>query len=90
VMNQYSKKFHSEPGRWYFLTGSTDAVMGLIKSFKLPPPIREPKKTVIDHSNQLVLVDARSRVRGYYDGTQEADVKRLIKDVSQLAEHTVQ
>jgi protein SCO1 len=90
TLNRYSKKFHSEPGRWHFLTGSQDAILALIRSFKLPTPVRTPKKNVIDHSNQLVLVDARSRIRGYYDGTREEDVQRLIKEVSQLAEDTVQ
>jgi protein SCO1 len=88
VMAQYAQKYHSEPGRWSFLTGKEADILELTKSFQLPAPVQAPKN-LIDHSQQLVLVDARSRIRGYYDGTNELEVKRLVKDVSQLAEDTV-
>ncbi len=37
------------------------------------------------HSQSLVLVDAAGRIRGYYDGMDEAAVGRLIEDARRLA-----
>jgi protein SCO1/2 len=36
------------------------------------------------HSENLVLIDANQRIRGFYKGTDEAEVNRLIKDIEKL------
>ncbi len=36
------------------------------------------------HSERLILVDKESRIRGYYDGTDEKEVEKLIKDTKSL------
>jgi protein SCO1 len=36
------------------------------------------------HSDNLVLIDPLDRIRGYYKGTDELDVNRLIHDIDQL------
>ena len=36
------------------------------------------------HSDKLVLIDRDLHIRGYYDGTDEADVEQLIKDIKKL------
>lgn len=36
------------------------------------------------HSEMLMLIDKKSRIRGYYDGTEEEEVNQLIKDVKIL------
>ena len=35
----------------------------------------------------VVLVDTKRRVRGFYDGTKKEDVQRLIEDINWLLEH---
>jgi protein SCO1 len=36
------------------------------------------------HSDQLVLIDPMKRIRGYYTGTDENEVNRLIRDIGKL------
>ena len=33
------------------------------------------------HTEQFVLVDKESRIRGYYDGTEKEDMKKIIADI---------
>ena len=37
-----------------------------------------------EHSGFFILIDKEQRVRGYYDGTSEADVTQLISDIEIL------
>ena len=37
------------------------------------------------HSNRFVLVDQQGRIRGYYDGTDDNDMKKLALDIPKLA-----
>lgn len=36
------------------------------------------------HSERFVLVDKEGHIRGYYDGTSEEDIQKLIKDIERL------
>ena len=36
------------------------------------------------HTNNFVLVDQKKRIRGYYDGTNEKEVTKLLGDISLL------
>jgi protein SCO1 len=36
------------------------------------------------HSGAFLLVDKKQRIRGQYDGTKEAEVDRLLKDIEKL------
>jgi protein SCO1/2 len=36
------------------------------------------------HSDQLVLIDPLKQIRGYYNGTEESEVNRLIRDINKL------
>jgi protein SCO1 len=72
--------------RWLFLTGDKKALHDLcIQGFKLP--LDDAGGNVIEpiaHSTRFVLVDKDGQIRGYYDGTEEDDVKRLTADAKKL------
>jgi protein SCO1/2 len=74
----YARNYHAEPGVWYFLTGPLDTLRMLDRdAFKLGDIDGS-----YDHSTRFVLLDRKSRIRGYYL-TSEADaIPRLIKDAS--------
>jgi protein SCO1/2 len=84
----YAEKYHYEAGRWYFLTGQPDQIQSLTRSMKLPQAEPTPQNQ-FNHIKTMVLVDARSRIRGYYDGTSETEVRKLVRDISHLAVSTV-
>ncbi len=84
VLKLYAEQFQATD-RWLFLTGSKDAIYGLARDgFKLP--IAEPAKPgeQIIHSTRLVLIDRTGAVRGFYEATDEAGVRDLLRDTRKL------
>jgi cytochrome oxidase Cu insertion factor (SCO1/SenC/PrrC family) len=72
VLAAYSRSVHALP-RWFFLTGDRAALQMLSReAFKLAD-------LGLTHSTRLVLVDDKSRIRGYYTEVPEllAGLRRL-------------
>lgn len=87
VLAQYADRFGADKNRWYFLTGKTDNVSAIVmKSFRLAmqentEPGR-PDSEAVNHALYLVLVDKDARIRGYYNGTDPDEIKRLRQALS--------
>ncbi len=80
VLKRYAEKNEADPEKWIFLTGSREDIQKLAAgSFKLGD-IKEP----VFHSSYFSLVDRKGRIRGYYDGTEEKAVQKLILDIARL------
>jgi protein SCO1 len=86
VLDGYAKKYGADPQRWMFLTGDRQSLYDLsIKGFKLAlDDTQGTEAEPITHSSRFVLVDRNGQIRGYYSGTEEADLKRLADDVRKL------
>ncbi len=79
----YAGKHGADPARWRFLTGERDAIRRLShEGFHLA--IGEPADGDIPHSSRFVLVDREGEIRGYYDGTDGAEIDRLAADARRL------
>lgn len=77
--------------RWHFLTGRKEDLYSLArKSFFVLKPAEAQNLgdagSDFIHTNNFVLVDREGRLRGYYDGTSEEEVGKLIKDIQILLE----
>lgn len=84
VLASYAAKFGADPD-WLFLTGHRDAVSALLRDgFKVAFADGGPPTAPITHSDRFVLVDPELRVRGYYHGTDDADVQKLVDDLAAL------
>jgi protein SCO1/2 len=91
VLKSYAEKFAADPNRWFFLTGDRQKLHQLAtESFKLAVQelgnkhnhhnnAKQNTPGPFLHSQKLVLVDDKFRIRGYYDGTQRNEVERLIQ-----------
>jgi protein SCO1/2 len=70
VLATYATAIGVNPRRWTLLTGDPGQVRRLVvDGFKTPlvtPPPGGPEPIDIAHTGQLVLVDGKGRVRGYY------------------------
>lgn len=90
VLAAYAQSFGADPHRWLFLTGDRDELYRLIgDGFHLSVAERSPGAAadggeLITHSDRLVLVDGSFRVRGYYHGTEEDAVERVMRDIGRL------
>ncbi len=81
VLAAYARRFRANDGQWYFLTGPRPTLQGLDRNvFKLGD---------VDgsfmHSTRFVLIDARGRIRGYYETDQPEGLDPLVRDIRRLA-----
>src|SRR5205823_5468628 len=83
-LRDYATRAGAGPG-WLFVTGSRDALTTLLRDgFKVAWADDGPPTSPITHSDRFVLVDRDLRIRGYYHGTDPADVARLGRDAAAL------
>jgi protein SCO1 len=85
----YSKNLNAKKGQWHFLTGKKQDLYNLArKSFFLLKPAEAQNLgdagSDFIHTNNFVLVDQKKRIRGYYDGTSEEEVTKLMGHIKQL------
>ncbi|MGA2435073.1 MAG: SCO family protein [Bryobacteraceae bacterium] len=81
VLADYAKRFRAEPERWFFLTGAQPVLQKLdFDTFKLGSVDGS-----LTHSTRFVLVDRRSRIRGYYSTDDDTGLKPLVPAIRRLA-----
>ena len=87
VLAEYAKHHEDAGSRWAFVTGEQAQLWQLCREgFKLSVGEGEPTgPEPMTHSVRLVLVDREGAIRGYYDATDPARLKRLREDLKALA-----
>ena len=88
-MKRYADDHGAKTGQWHFLTGTKEDLYTLArKSFFVLKPAEAQNLGDVGsdfiHTNNFVLVDRQSRIRGYYDGTSKSEVDELMKDIEYL------
>jgi protoheme IX farnesyltransferase len=86
VLEEYARRYQADRSRWLFVTGQKPQVRQLARlGFRLTAEDATTDDTEpILHSSYFVLVDRQARIRGYYDGTDEVAVARLVRDARSL------
>lgn len=86
-LKRYAQKYDADPTRWMFLTGNKDSLYKMaIDDYLIPiadSTVEKINPTFI-HTQKFVLIDKEKKVRGFYDGTDAASVKKLIQDINEL------
>ena len=71
--------------KWHFLTGNKKQIYDLAKTSYLVNALEEDGTAEgFLHSELLLLIDKKSRIRAMYDGTDKVQVIKLIKDINLL------
>ena len=84
-LTAYIQKFNLPVKNWDLLTGSKQEIYKLARnSFMVVATDGDGGPTDFIHSENLVLVDKKKRIRGYYDGTSKKEVDQLIIDIKKL------
>lgn len=85
VLNEYAKKHNIDANKWNLVTGDKKQIYDLARKTYFAA-ITEGDGGVDDfiHTENFVLIDKEKRIRGFYDGTSENDVDRLINDINTL------
>lgn len=85
VLARYAQEQGADPARWRFLTGSRKQIYALARrSYFACLDEGDGDMQDFVHTENFVLVDPQRRLRGFYDGTNENDVDRLITDIRKL------
>jgi protein SCO1/2 len=83
------KKYALEKGvvdtKWNLVTGDKKDIYSMARKSYLAVKLGKPSELYdMVHTENFVLVDAKRRVRGFYDGTKKEEIQRLIDDINWL------
>jgi len=85
ALQEYAERFKADTAQWKFITGPKKTLYDLARyEYFLPVEPGNGNSEDFIHSDQMVLLDRQSRVRGYYNGTDSAAVDSLIVDIKTL------
>lgn len=93
VLKEYGERYNANPKRWQFLTGDKHHLYHLArKSYLVAPSLQDTNfdqggEGDFIHTENIVLIDKKRRIRGFYDGTNSLEVSQLIQDVQILLDH---
>lgn len=81
-------KYGEEKGvdfkNWTFVTGSKKSLYNQAAKYLVVASDQVDEELHFIHSDQLVLIDKRGRIRGMYSGVDEVAVEQLIEDLELL------
>ena len=82
---EYAELHDAIPNKWIFLTGDKKEIYRLArKAYFAATTEGDGGVNDFIHTENFILIDKEKRIRGFYDGTSEEDVSRLIRDVKIL------
>ena len=85
ALKNYAETFGINEPSWKLLTGDKKELYKLARnSFLITASEGDGGPLDFIHSDKLVLVDKKRRIRGYYDGTSADEVSQLIHDIKKL------
>jgi protein SCO1 len=85
VLAAYAERYGADSSKWKFLTGDKKEIYDLArKSYFAVTTEGEGDEHDFIHTENLILIDKKKRIRGFYDGTSAQDVDRLIREIKIL------
>ena len=85
ILNAYAELHQIESSKWHLLTGEKNKIYEMARKGHFA--VQGESSDNIDsfiHTENFVLVDRKSRIRGFYNGTNPHDVNRMIEDIAVL------
>lgn len=80
ILKQYAKINGVNDDRWQFITSNIEAIKDLKKNGFMLYAEELPR----GHAIKFVLIDQNGQIRKYFDGTEEASMAVLMKDITIL------
>ncbi len=87
ILLDYADKMGAELSNWDFVTGDAQKIYRQAAYYQLTAIKDTTQDIPFVHSEYLVLVDKKHRIRGFYDGTDTLEVNQLIEDLEWLIQH---
>ncbi len=85
ALKAYAIKHGVDDRKWNLVTGDKKQIYAMARKSYLAVKMGKPSELYdMVHTENFVLVDAKRRVRGFYDGTKKEEIQRLIEDINFL------
>lgn len=86
ALKAYALKYGVVDSKWNLVTGDKKEIYTMARKSYLAVKMGKPSELYdMVHTENFVLVDAKRRVRGFYDGTKKEDIEKLIEDINFLS-----
>ena len=87
-LKAYAIKNGVNDAKWNLVTGDKKEIYRMARKSYLAVKQGKPNELYdMVHTENFVLVDAKRRVRGFYDGTKKEEIQRLITDINWLCDN---
>jgi protein SCO1/2 len=85
VLKAYADAHQAIQDKWFFLTGKKEDIYKLGQTGFFVSTMEDKDQPVnFIHSEKFILVDQHGWIRGFYDGTDQKEVDRLITEIKVL------
>ena len=86
VMQAYGDKIGAVKGKWHLLTGEKEELYRLARRqyFAVMEQGASFDEHDFIHTENVILIDEKKRIRGFYDGTNDVQMEQLILDIQIL------
>jgi len=85
-LKQYGIENNINSKQWHLLTGNKDKIYTLGRQSFFAEKTLGIQKNNTDflHTESMLLIDKKARIRGVYNATQKVDIERITEDISVL------
>ncbi len=86
VLKAYAQKKGVDDSKWNLVTGSKKDIYTLARKSYLAVKDLPGTEDDLDmvHTENFMLIDKKQQIRGYYDGTVDTEIERLLDDIAIL------
>ena len=86
VLKKYALDKGIVDSKWNLVTGDKKDIYSIARKSYLAVKMGKPEELYdMVHTENFILIDSKRRVRGFYDGTNREEVKKLIEDIQLLS-----
>jgi len=86
VLKKYALKKGVIDSKWNLVTGNKKDIYGIARKSYLAVKTSDASEMYdMVHTENFILIDAKRRIRGFYDGTKTEEVSRLLVDIDLLS-----
>ncbi len=84
ILKAYAIKKGVNDSQWNLVTGSKKEIYTLARKSYLAVKDIPGEENAMVHTENFMLIDKKSQIRGYYDGTDPEEIKRLLEEIEFL------
>tara|TARA_A100001234_G_scaffold169646_1_gene150901 strand:+ start:933 stop:1604 length:672 start_codon:yes stop_codon:yes gene_type:complete len=83
-LKEYAIENNVDDSKWNLVTGDKKQIYELARKSYLAVEDSNFNKFDMIHTENFMLIDKEKQIRGFYDGTNSEEIKRLLKDIEIL------